>query len=144
MIREVTIYEVGGVRFDTIEEAVKHSALCEKVEEIMNRLLPRTPMLENGEGVVFHDKNVVAEVLDDFAELVTERLSSKFHFVGNKNDIYRAPNSIIELLMGDKEGHCLLPAYQRLLCLVPQLGMEVKKPKQAQLLIEALVKGEVL
>lgn len=144
MIRKVTIYEVGGVRFDTIEEAEKYSALCEKVGAIMSRIAPRTPELEKGEDVVFHDKNVVAEVLDDFAELVTERLSSKFQFVGNKNDIYRAPNSIIELLMGDKEGHCLLQAYQRLLCLVPQLGMEVKKPKQAQLLIEALVKGEVL
>ncbi len=144
MIRKVTIYEVGDVRFDTIEEAEKHLALCEKVGTIMSRIAPRTPEVEKGEDVVFHDKNVVAEVLDDFAELVTERLSSKFQFVGNKNDIYCAPNFIIELLMGDKEGRCLLQAYQRLLCLVPQLGMEVKNPKQAQLLIKALEKGEVL
>lgn len=107
----------------------------------MSRIAPRTPEVEKGEDVVFHDKNVVAEVLDDFAELVIERLPSGFRLFKDKCGIYRLPEESISVLMQTNAvGRCLVKAFYRLCCIVPQIGLETQTPKQAKLIIDALKK----
>ena len=42
MIKEITIYEVNGVRFDKLNDAAKYEDLCDEIERIMSRLKPRS------------------------------------------------------------------------------------------------------
>ena len=66
------VYEVNGKRFDDPIEAKKYEKLCEEIEEIMGRLLPRTKDIEDGCNYNRQDVDVVKMCFKSFCLLCSK------------------------------------------------------------------------
>ena len=98
MIKEITIYEANGVRFDDLETASKYEVLCDDIERIMSRLNPRPKGIENGVCFVEQDVEILKSCFSDFCISCAKFFSdNEKDFIELANDnrlIYRIVNTI--------------------------------------------------
>lgn len=62
-------YVVKGKRFDDPMEALKYETLCERVEDIMSSLEPRTERVDNGLEYIPHGVTVVKDSFKEFCDV---------------------------------------------------------------------------
>ena len=72
----IMVYEVNGKRFDDPQEALKYEHLCEKIEDLMSWLSPRTERIKKGLEYNRHSTNVVKDCFRDFCHLCADIIPS--------------------------------------------------------------------
>ena len=65
----IIVYVVKGKRFDDPMEALKYKTLCERVEDIMSSLEPRTERVDNGLEYIPHGVTVVKDSFKEFCDV---------------------------------------------------------------------------
>ena len=74
MIKELTIYEVKGVRFDNLNDASRYEDLCDEIECIMSILQHRTKDVDNHKKIIKHDTDNLKKCLKEFYKLCSKYL----------------------------------------------------------------------
>lgn len=132
MIKEITIYEANGVRFDNLEAASKYEDLCDDIERIMSRLNPRPKEAENGVCFVKQNVEILKSCFSDFCILC-----SKF-FSDNEKWFVEVTNgdrhiSHIERIIHERDFKCMSDAFSRFECMDFETGYEFVSPYYAKL-----------
>lgn len=75
-MKTIMVYDVEGKRFDDPQEALYYEKLCEKVLKIMSELTPRTRDVENGEGYIIHNVEILRRCYKRFCEVCAQTIPS--------------------------------------------------------------------
>lgn len=137
-MKEVTVFEVEGKRFDTQKEAFDYEVLCNRVHQVMSLLKPRTKEVEEGIGYMSHDFNVLNTALEQFMGICGEVFpdyKEVFDRVGKKELSVAKAEMMIDLYP------YLYPvinkAFYRLLCIDFNSGLEFQRPDYAKHIAKA-------
>lgn len=136
MIREITIYEANGVRFDDFNSASEYEDLCEDIERIMSRLKPRTEEIENcldyGKQNIVVVKSCIkdfcvrcSKLFPDYEKWFTEVANGDRHI------------SHIGWVISNSEYRIIYDAYFRFQCINMETGFEFQQPYYASNIDEA-------
>lgn len=72
----IMVYVANGKRFDDPIEALAYERLCDRVDDIVWRLTPRSESLEKGHDYYKHDLSVVKDCFKKFCVLCSEVIPS--------------------------------------------------------------------
>lgn len=138
MIKEITIYEANGVRFDDLNSAIKYEDLCDEIECIMSRLEPRTEEIEDALDYGKQNIKVVESCIKDLCMLCAKIFPDyKQLFIEVANGD-RHISHIGRLLDDTHEYPILRETYFRFDCIDMKTGYEFQQPYFANHVDEAL------
>lgn len=132
-MKNLTIFETNGKRFDSYEDALKYEKLCKKVDGIMSQLLPRTKEIEQGTDFNKHNKETLNRCFKAFCKECAQQIpNDKGGMFNGKVDVLILHLPHLGKILSDYNYSynlpCLYDAYHRFSCIDFNTGFEFGHP----------------
>lgn len=128
-MKQVIVYETNGKRFDDIKDAEAYENLCERVNDIMSQLAPRTNDVINGYACNKHNPDTVKKCFREFCEVCAETIPSFANWFKQTAENTRHISHIGRVLSDyDHDFPILNKTYYRFFCIDFEKGFEFEQP----------------
>lgn len=138
MIQEIKVYEVDGMRFDTMKEATRYEGICLNVALVMAGLDPTTEEVKEMRGYQKHDIVTLRRAFADFCSLCAIYIPMHGDTFEKTSRGVLRKSIMSKILLEYKQDYPILySTFFRFMCINFDTGFEFQQPYYATHLAEA-------